>query len=116
MKILGIGEIVWDCLPGCRKLGGAPVNFSFYAKELGAESYPVSAVGNDSLGDEAIEACRTYGLRTDHIQRNARPTSRVLVKLGGCDVRTCHRKTVEVAAYVCACEGAINPLPASISI
>ena len=40
----------------------------------------------------------------------------VTALLGGCDVRTCHRKAVEVAAYVCACEGAINPLPASISI
>lgn len=81
MKILGIGEIVWDCLPGGRKLGGAPVNFAYYAKELGALSYPVSAVGNDELGDETLEACRSYGLCTDYIQRNDLPTSRVLVSV-----------------------------------
>ena len=79
MKILGIGEIVWDCLPGGRKLGGAPVNFAFYAQELGAESYPVSAVGMDELGTETLAACHAFGLNTAYIQRNAWPTSRVLV-------------------------------------
>ena len=59
--VLGIGEIVWDCLPGGRKLGGAPVNFAYLCKQLGAESYPVSAVGNDALGDETLSQCRSYG-------------------------------------------------------
>ena len=81
MKILGIGEIVWDCLPGGKKLGGAPVNFSFYAKELGVEAFPVSAVGNDELGDQAIDACRSFGLCTDYLSRNVLPTSRVLVEV-----------------------------------
>ena len=81
MKILGIGEIVWDCLPGGRKLGGAPVNFSFYAQETGAESYPVSAVGNDELGAETLESCKSFGLCTDFIQVNAQDTSRVLVSV-----------------------------------
>jgi len=79
--VLGIGEIVWDCLPGGRKLGGAPVNFAYHCKELGAESYPVSAVGNDALGDETLQQCRSYGLCTDYIGRNSLPTSRVLVTL-----------------------------------
>lgn len=79
MKIIGLGEIVWDCLPGGRKLGGAPVNFAFYAQELGAESFPVSAVGNDALGEETLKACKSYGLNTDYIQRNSMDTSRVLV-------------------------------------
>lgn len=81
MKILGIGEIVWDCLPGGRKLGGAPVNFAYYAGELGAESYPVSAVGCDELGAETLEACSSFGLSTDYIQKVALPTSRVLVSV-----------------------------------
>lgn len=79
--VLGIGEIVWDCLPGGRKLGGAPVNFAYHCKELGAESYPVSAVGNDALGDETLQQCMGYGLCTDYIDRNSLPTSRVLVSL-----------------------------------
>ena len=84
--VLGIGEIVWDCLPGGRKLGGAPVNFAYHCKELGAESYPVSAVGKDALGDETLSQCRSYGLCTDYIGRNSLPTSRVLVTLDAAGV------------------------------
>ena len=79
--ILGIGEIVWDCLPEGRKLGGAPVNFAYHSMQLGAESYPVSAVGSDELGEETLSACRSYGLDTRYIQVNSLPTSRVLVSL-----------------------------------
>lgn len=79
--IIGLGEIVWDCLPEGKKLGGAPVNFAFHAQQLGAESYPVSAVGDDELGRETLEACRSYGLCLDFMQKNSLPTSRVLVSL-----------------------------------
>ena len=79
--IFGIGEVVWDCLPGGKKLGGAPVNFSYYAGRLGADSYAVSAVGKDSLGEETLETCRSFGLDTRFIEQNELPTSRVLVKL-----------------------------------
>lgn len=79
--IFGIGEIVWDCLPAGKKLGGAPVNFSYYAGRLGADSYAVSAVGKDSLGEETLESCRSFGLDTRFIEQNELPTSRVLVKL-----------------------------------
>lgn len=77
--IVGIGEIVWDMLPAGRQLGGAPVNFSYFAHELGAQAYPVSAVGMDSLGDEALEILEGAGIDTSYIQRNSLPTSRVLV-------------------------------------
>ena len=33
MKIIGIGEVVWDCFPEGKRLGGAPINFCFFAKE-----------------------------------------------------------------------------------
>lgn len=79
--IIGLGEIVWDCLPEGKKLGGAPVNFAFHAQQLGADSYPVSAIGNDDLGKETIETCLGYGLRLDYLQKNDLPTSRVLVSL-----------------------------------
>ena len=78
-KILGIGELVWDVFPSGKQLGGAPVNFAYFAKELGAEAYPVTALGSDELGDEAMEVVRPSGLKLDFIQRNSLPTSRVLV-------------------------------------
>ena len=86
--ILGIGEIVWDCLPGEKKLGGAPVNFAYHAMQLGAESYPVSAVGADLLGEETLAACKGYGLDTSYIQVNSLPTSRVLITLDDAGVPT----------------------------
>lgn len=78
-KILGIGELVWDVFPSGKQLGGAPVNFAYFAKELGAEAYPVAALGCDELGDEAMEVVRPSGLKLDYIQRTSLPTSRVLV-------------------------------------
>ena len=78
-KILGIGELVWDVFPAGKQLGGAPVNFAFFAKELGAEAYPVAALGTDELGDEAIQMLKPSGLSLDYIQRNSMDTSRVLV-------------------------------------
>jgi fructokinase len=55
------------------------VNFAFFAKELGAEAYPVAALGTDELGDEAIQMLKPSGLSLDYIQRNSMDTSRVLV-------------------------------------
>lgn len=109
MKILGIGEIVWDCLPGGKKLGGAPVNFAFYAQQLGAESFPVSAVGCDELGDETLEACRSYGLCTDYIQYNSLPTSRVLVTVDAAGVP--QYEIVENVAW-----DAIEALPSCVEL
>ena len=54
--IVGLGEALWDCLPEGRKLGGAPANFAYHTSQFGNEAYAVSAVGNDELGDETIQA------------------------------------------------------------
>jgi fructokinase len=50
--VVGIGELLWDVFPEGKRLGGAPVNFSYHCHQLGATGYPVSAVGNDELGSE----------------------------------------------------------------
>ena len=68
-KVIGIGETVWDVFPSGKRLGGAPVNFAFFAKEFGADVYPVSAIGIDELGDETLEALKGTGLNLDYIQR-----------------------------------------------
>lgn len=81
MKIIGIGEVVWDCFPEGKRLGGAPINFCFFAKELGADSYPVTAIGEDELGDETIAVLKKTGLNLRHVSRNLLPTGKVLVSL-----------------------------------
>ncbi|MCW3787686.1 carbohydrate kinase family protein [Plebeiibacterium sediminum] len=50
--VIGIGEILWDLLPGGKVLGGAPANFAYHAMQLGAEGVVISAIGNDDLGNE----------------------------------------------------------------
>lgn len=81
LKVIAVGEIVWDMLPAGKQLGGAPLNFAFFSKELGAEAYAVSAIGNDVLGDEALAVASATGVNLDYLQRNNLPTSRVLISL-----------------------------------
>ena len=60
--IVGLGEILWDCLPEGKKLGGAPANFAFHARLFGADSVAISAIGNDELGDEILRELNQEGL------------------------------------------------------
>ncbi|HSU54401.1 MAG TPA: carbohydrate kinase [Candidatus Dormibacteraeota bacterium] len=49
-KIVGIGEVLWDVFPAGRQLGGAPANFAYHARALGATACVATRVGNDDLG------------------------------------------------------------------
>lgn len=78
--IVGIGEVLWDCLPEGRKLGGAPANFAYHAGQFGWQSSVVSAVGNDALGDEILQIFKETKLSND-IARVGQPTGTVQVTL-----------------------------------
>ncbi len=58
MKILSIGEILWDCFPQGKVWGGAPANFAFHAGQCGASAAVFSAVGDDDYGRELLLAVR----------------------------------------------------------
>ena len=62
-KIVGIGEALWDCLPEGSKLGGAPANFAYHVSQFGYDSWAISALGNDALGDETINRFQATGLK-----------------------------------------------------
>lgn len=78
--IIGIGEFLWDMLPTGKKAGGAPVNFVYHALRMGAESYAISAVGNDLLGDEIMKELDEIGIEYV-IERVDIPTGTVVVSL-----------------------------------
>jgi len=79
---VGLGEILWDLLPGGRVLGGAPANFAYHAHALGARGVVVSAVGADSLGGEILARLESSGLETGYIALDpAYPTGTVSVEL-----------------------------------
>jgi fructokinase len=54
--VVGLGEALWDVLPNGKKLGGAPSNFAYHVGQFGLNSMAISALGEDKLGDETIEA------------------------------------------------------------
>jgi fructokinase len=82
MKILSIGETLWDMLPSGRKVGGAPANFAFHCMQLGADVRMLSRVGDDDLGRELIEFYHSLGLSTELIETDTTaPTGTVGVEL-----------------------------------
>jgi len=64
---IGLGEILWDVLPDGRKLGGAPANFAYHVNQLGGIGIPVSRVGSDDLGREALDILRSNGIDTSYV-------------------------------------------------
>src|SRR5690242_8817208 len=92
--ILGLGEILWDLLPGGKQLGGATANFAFHAHALGAQAFPVSRIGSDPLGDEILDRLKHLGLPLSGIQVDpSLPTGTVTVELldGGKHRFTIHK-------------------------
>lgn len=79
--IVGLGEVLWDIFPDSTNFGGAPANFASHAAALGASAHMVSAVGQDTLGDDAITALRDRNLSADHVARTSQPTGAVYVTL-----------------------------------
>lgn len=80
--VTGIGEVLWDELPAGKALGGAPANFAYHARALGAEAFIVSRVGQDAAGDEILSRLESIGLCTDYIARDPdHPTGAVSVSL-----------------------------------
>src|SRR5215475_15888749 len=57
-RVIGIGEVLWDLLPSGPQFGGAPANFAFHCRQLGAEASVITRVGNDAHGRAALERFR----------------------------------------------------------
>ncbi len=82
--IVGLGEILWDIFPDAARFGGAPANFACSAaglKSIPAEVYMLSAVGNDSLGNRAIQTIKEHGVRAETVQQNSKATGQVNVTI-----------------------------------
>ena len=86
---VGIGEVLWDVLPSGKALGGAPVNVTAHAVQLGMRGAAVSAVGNDSDGLEILRRLQTMGVDVSDVQvRHDLPTGMVDVALDMAGVPT----------------------------
>ncbi len=82
MKILAIGETIWDVIGADEHLGGAPFNFTVHATRLGHDVTFLSGVGADDRGRRAIEEARRLGIDTASIQTQPGvPTGTATVEL-----------------------------------
>ncbi|MHC4117788.1 MAG: carbohydrate kinase family protein [Planctomycetota bacterium] len=66
--ILAFGEVLWDILPSCTVLGGAPFNFVYRVNSLGDTGLMISRLGGDELGRKAHEQIVRSGLDTQFMQ------------------------------------------------
>lgn len=83
MRIVSIGEVLWDVIGSTEYLGGAPLNFAAHARKLGHELFLVSAVGDDERGHRALDGIQRCGISTDFVQlRRGERTGTAEVELG----------------------------------
>ena len=80
MKILSIGEVLWDVFDRDHEfVGGAPLNFASHVRRLDHSVALFSAVGEDPRGDATLKSIRTLGLSTNLIQRIAGQTTGIAI-------------------------------------
>ncbi len=83
-KVVGLGEVLWDILPGHTCLGGAPANFAYITTLMGDQGIVASRVGEDSRGVEALRRMEEVGLNIDLVQTDrSHPTGTVNVEVDG---------------------------------
>ena len=85
--IVGLGEALWDVLPEGKKLGGAPANFAYHAAQFGLDTIAISALGEDKLAEETIDALKEHNLNY-LMPRVPYPTGTVQVTLTGDGIPT----------------------------
>ena len=68
MRIVSVGEILWDVIGENQYLGGAPLNLAIHAGQLGHEVFLLSAVGGDDRGRRAMECLQERGVSSEFVQ------------------------------------------------
>jgi fructokinase len=82
MKVLALGEMLWDVFPDQELLGGAALNFCTNLQRLGDAAILFSGVGKDRRGELAHEAMTKLDLETDFVQTiDGMPTGVAMVTI-----------------------------------
>ncbi len=79
LKVLSIGEIIFDIYGENAEIGGAPLNFCAHCALLGAESALISAVGKDEWGEKAKIFLKGFGVDTGFVGLSELETGKCLV-------------------------------------
>lgn len=82
LKVVGVGEVLWDVYREKKYLGGAPANFVLHCHQLGDEGVLVSRIGNDGMGKELLRTLAARGLSAEFIQQDRKKgTGTVFIRL-----------------------------------
>lgn len=68
MRILSVGEILWDVFEKDEFLRGAPLNIAVSVQRLGNSVSVLSAVGTDARGSLVTSSIRNVGISTGLLQ------------------------------------------------
>jgi len=71
LLVVSIGEILWDVIGNQRFVGGAPFNFAYHCRALGAKAALISRVSHDDLGADLIRRAQSLNVDTRTIQRDS---------------------------------------------
>jgi fructokinase len=83
LKLLSIGEILWDVIGGEEYLGGAPFNLAAHAVRLGDSASLLSAVGSDERGRRAIAMAERLGVDTRYLSVTRQADTGIATVLSG---------------------------------
>lgn len=83
--VIIFGEVLWDLFPGGEEvLGGAAFNLAWNLRGFDLDPLIVTRVGDDALGERAVESFREWKLDAAGVQRDpGRPTGTVRVTVSG---------------------------------
>lgn len=79
MKILAIGEIIFDIFGDEAVIGGAPLNFCAHCVASGAGAALISGVGNDEFGKTALGYLEKFGVETEFVSTVEGETGKCIV-------------------------------------
>jgi len=79
MRVLGVGEVLWDVFPQRELLGGAPLNFCANTVRLGHRASLITAVANDKRGRAALTEMADLGLDTSLVRVVSEPATGVAI-------------------------------------
>ena len=68
VRVVCLGEILWDIVDDQRHAGGAPLNFCYHAHQAGAQATIVSRVGSDADGKDLRRYMESLGLDSSLVQ------------------------------------------------
>ena len=82
MKIISIGEVLFDCFQDQKVIGGAPFNFFYHIYKLTNNAEFISSLGNDEDGKSIISFFKKNRISTNYIQIDEEhPTGLVDIKV-----------------------------------